>query len=93
MQIRVSVKKCQNYRFFDILWNILEKRQSSLGQECVKRGLLSFQDKIGTIAPDFPGKMRVFPVLALLFHLSCLHLNIGILGLKSSNFPDKTHRI
>ena len=31
--------------------------KSNLGQECVKGGLLSFQGKIKTIAPDFPGKM------------------------------------
>ena len=34
--------------------------KDNLGQECVKGGLLSFQGKIGTIAPDFPGKMTVF---------------------------------
>ena len=42
----------------------------NLAQECVKGGLLSFQGKIETIAPDFPGKMTVFLVLTLLFHLS-----------------------
>ena len=56
--------------FFYIFWDILDKRKGNLGQECVKRGLLSFQGKIGTIVPDFPGKMTVFPVLALLFYLS-----------------------
>ena len=44
--------------------------KDNLGQEYVKGGLLSFQGKIETIAPDFPGKMTVFPVLTLLFHLS-----------------------
>ena len=29
-------KKCQNYRFFDIFWDILDKRKSNLGHECVK---------------------------------------------------------
>ena len=69
MQIWGSVKKCQNYRFFDIFWDILDKRKSNLGQECVEGELLTFQDKIGTIAPDFPGKIRIFSVLDLLFHL------------------------
>ena len=31
-----SVKKCQNYRCFDIFWDILDERKSNLGQECVK---------------------------------------------------------
>ena len=44
--------------------------KDNLGEECVKGGLLSFQDKIETTASDFPGKMTVFPVLTLLFHLS-----------------------
>ena len=56
--------------FFDIFWDILNKIKDNLGQECVKGRLLSFQGKIGTIAPDFPEKMTVFPVLALLSHLS-----------------------
>ena len=34
--------------------------KENLGQEHVKRGLPCFQDKIGKIAPDFPGKMTVF---------------------------------
>ena len=34
--------------------------KDSLGQEYVKERLLSFQGKIETIAPDFPGKMTVF---------------------------------
>ena len=55
------------------------KRKSNLGQEYVKRGLLSFQGKIRIISPDFPRKMTVFHVLALLFHPSlpkiwCPHL-------------------
>ena len=29
-------EKCQNYRFFDIFWNILNKIKDNLGQECVK---------------------------------------------------------
>ena len=43
-----SVKKCQNYRFFDIFLDILHKMKENLGQEGqrVKRGLLSFQGKI-----------------------------------------------
>ena len=34
--------------------------KDNLDQECVKGGLLSFQGKIETISPDFPGKMTVF---------------------------------
>ena len=63
-------EKCQNYRFLDIFWDILNKMKDKLGQECVKGRLLSFQDKIETIAPDFPGKMTVFLLFTLLFHLS-----------------------
>ena len=59
MQIWGSAKKCQNYRFFDILWDVLDIRNSKLGQDCVKRGLPTFQSKIGTIAPDLLGKMKV----------------------------------
>ena len=33
-----SVKKCQNYRFFDIFLDILHKLKENLGQEHVKRG-------------------------------------------------------
>ena len=40
----------------------------NLGQEHVESGLLSVQGKNGTILPDIPGTMTVFPVLALLFH-------------------------
>ena len=52
--------KCQNYRFFEIFWDILDKMKGYLSQECAKDGLISFQGKIRTIAPDFPGKMTVF---------------------------------
>ena len=45
--------KCQNYSFFDIFWDILDKMKNNLSQECVKEGLLTFQFKIGTIASDF----------------------------------------
>ena len=34
-----------------------------LGQECVKRGLLSFQGKIGAIVPDFSRTITVFSSL------------------------------
>ena len=34
--------------------------KGNLGEECVKGGLLSFQGKTETIAPDFTGKMTVF---------------------------------
>ena len=57
--------------------------KENLGQEHVKRGLLSFQGKNWNNFPDIPGgKMTVFPVLILLFHpslpkilLSHLHKN------------------
>ena len=57
MLIWESVGKCQSYRFFDIFWDILHKMKENLGQEHVKMELLSFQGKIGTIVPDFPGKI------------------------------------
>ena len=60
MQIWESVKKCQNYRFFDIFLDILNKMKDNLAQECVKGRLLFFQGKFGTISPDFPEKMTVF---------------------------------
>ena len=31
-------KKCQNYRFFDILLDILHKMKENLGQEHLERG-------------------------------------------------------
>ena len=34
--------------------------KDNLGQECVKGALLSFQGKIGTIAPDFLEKNEFF---------------------------------
>ena len=46
--------------FFYIFWDILNKMKDNLGQECVKRKLLSFQGKIETIVPDFARKMTVF---------------------------------
>ena len=44
--------------------------RKNFGQEHVKSWILSFQGEIGKIASDFPGKMRVLPVLILLSHLS-----------------------
>ena len=38
MQIWENVKKCQDYRFFDIFWNILNKMKDNLSQEYVKGG-------------------------------------------------------
>ena len=76
--------------FFDIFWDILDEKKSNLNQECVKSRLLSFQGQIGTIAPYFSGKMKVFPVLALLFYLSLLKVKhfypykIYIFGLRNS---------
>ena len=76
------LKKCHNYRFFDIFLDIFHKMKENLGQECVKKGLLSFQGKNWNNFPDIPGKMTVFSVLTLLFHpflpkiwLSHLHKN------------------
>ena len=43
------LEKCQNYGFFDIFFDILDKMKGNLCQECVKGGLLSFQGKIKTI--------------------------------------------
>ena len=48
----------------------LNKMKDNLGQECVKERFLSFQCKIGRIAPDFIRKMTAFPALTLLFRLS-----------------------
>ena len=45
MQIWESVKKRQNYRFFDICLDILHKMKENLGQEHVKSGFLFFQGK------------------------------------------------
>ena len=56
--------------FFDIFLDILHKMKEDLGQEHAEKGLLSFQGKIGKTVPDFFGKMTVFPVVTLLFHLS-----------------------
>ena len=43
--------------------------KENLGQKHVKRGLLSFQGKIGNIPSDFLGKMTVFLIFTLIFHL------------------------
>ena len=37
------LKKCENYRLFDIFLDILHKMKENLDQEHVRRGLLSFQ--------------------------------------------------
>ena len=76
------LKNCQSYRFFYIFWDILGKRKGVFGQECVKGRLLSFQGKIATVAPDLSGKMTVFPVLTLLFHLLKASIDLIV-----SNFP------
>ena len=34
------LQRCQNYRFFDILWDIINKMKDNLGQKCVNGGLL-----------------------------------------------------
>ena len=53
------LEKFQKYSFF-IFWDILNKKKDNLGQECVKEGLLCFQGKTVTIAPDFPRKCFFF---------------------------------
>ena len=62
-------KKYQNYRFFDILLDILHKMKENLGHGHVERELLSFQRKISNFS-CYPWKKTGFPVLTLLFHLS-----------------------
>ena len=52
----MKCKKCQNYGFFDIFLDILDKLKGNLGQEHVKWGPLSFL----TIFHAIPGKMTVF---------------------------------
>ena len=39
------LKKRQNYRFFDIFFDILHELKGNLGQEHVNRGALSFLGK------------------------------------------------
>ena len=41
-----------------------------MGQDCVQRGLLSFQGKIVTIALDFSGKLTVISSFDPTFRLS-----------------------
>ena len=42
--------KCQNYRFFDIFWNILNKLKDNLRQECVEGGFYPSKEKLEKIA-------------------------------------------
>ena len=49
-----------NYRFFDILLDILHKMEENLGQEHVKGGLLSFQGKSWENFPSYPWKNNSF---------------------------------
>ena len=48
MQIlEVLEKKCQNYRFFDIFWDILEKKKGKFWSRMWKiRGLYPFRAKL-----------------------------------------------
>ena len=55
-----KVLKCQNYRVFDIFWDILNKTKDNLCQGCVKGWILSLQGKFEIISPDFPGKNDSF---------------------------------
>ena len=66
-------KKCQNYRIFDIFLDILHKMKENLDQGHVKAGLCPSKEKIRTIFSPIPGKMTVFPALALHFHPSSLN--------------------
>ena len=65
-----SVKNVKIIGFFDISLDILHEMKENFGQEHVKKGPLSFQGKNRNNFPAIPGKMTVFPVLALLFHPS-----------------------
>ena len=55
-----SAKNGKIIGFFNIFWDILDKRIVNLGQERVKSGLLFFQGRIRTIAPDFPDSFSSF---------------------------------
>ena len=48
------LKKCQNYRFFDIFLDILHKMKENLGQEHVKRGVSILPEKILEQFPCYP---------------------------------------
>ena len=69
MSIWGSAKKCQNYKFLDIFLNILHKMKGNLGQDHVKRGLVSFQAKLEQFSLLSLEK-RQFLVLTLLFYPS-----------------------
>ena len=76
MQIWESVRKnVKIIGFLDIFWDILNKMKGNLDQECVKGGLLSFQGKIGPIAPDFHGKWQLFQFWP--YFSACPSLNSG----------------
>ena len=84
------LNKCQNYRFFDIFLDILDKMKENLGQEHVEGGLLSIQGKIAIILPATPRKVTFFPVLILFFHPSLpkiwlSHLNKSYIFEMSNN--------
>ena len=46
MQIWKVLEKGQNYRFFDIFWDILNKMKDNLGQKCVKGGFYPSKAKL-----------------------------------------------
>ena len=50
--------KCQNYKFFYIFWNILNKMhmKDNFDQECEKGGSYPFRTKLEQLSLDFPGK-------------------------------------
>ena len=63
------LEKCQNYRFLDILWDILDKMKDNLGQECVKRGSI-LPGQNWNNHPWFPWKYDSFSSLDPTFYLS-----------------------
>ena len=68
--------KMSKLQVFYISWNILNKRKGNWGGGGMcKMGLVSFQGKIVTIAPNFPGKMTVFQFWTYFF--ICPSLTFG----------------
>ena len=51
--------------------------KDNLGQECIKGVILSFQSKIGTTDPDFPGKMTVIFFQFSSYFFACPSLKSG----------------
>ena len=53
-------EKCQNYRFFDIFWDILNKMNNNLGQECIKGGFYPSRAKLKQLSLISLEEMTVF---------------------------------